>query len=59
MKYLCTAHLHDGPVVATIEADTIHEAIQTHRRALMKLQETKLERDHVWNARIVAVKDEQ
>ena len=58
-KYTVTASLHDGPVVATIEADTFHEAIQAHRKALMKLQETKLERDHVWNARIVAVKDEQ
>ena len=59
MIYTVTAHLHDGPIVATIEADTFFDAIRSHRRALMKLQETKLERDHVWNARVVAVKDEQ
>ena len=57
MKYIVTAYLRSGPVVATIEADTFFDAIRAHRRALMKLQETKLERDHVWNARIVAVKD--
>ena len=58
MIYTVTAHLRSGPVIATIEAATFFDAIQAHRRALMKLQETKLERDHVWNCRIVAVKDE-
>jgi len=36
MIYTVTAHLRSGPVIATIEAATFFDAIQAHRRALMK-----------------------
>lgn len=56
MKYLCTAHLHDGPVVAEIEANSFFYAIRAHRGNIMREQETKLERDQIWNCRVTAVK---
>ena len=59
MIYTVTAHLHDGPIVATIEADTFFDAIRAHRRALMKGR-TARKNGAVYKLRkIVAVKDEQ
>jgi len=59
MKYICTAYLRSGPVVATIEADTFFDAIQAHRRALMKSR-TARKNGAVYKLRkIVAVKDER